>query len=302
MIKLIEDLSPVTFENFCFDIIRDMGFYNPSWRTPGPDGGRDIEAWRNTVDPTFTVYSEHWFIECKKYSSSINWPIVHEKCAHAEALGADYLFLMTTSSASPTCTDRIGAWNKLGKKPKIRVWGGHDITAHISIRPHIKMKYGLDLRIKETIDFTGVSLEMSKIIATMHSLHTFNRNVGPALEYANTLARCWAERAHQLNTFGKFLKFPQDIDIANLLFTNFRDTDRRRVDLGELLNLSWLRFILEKDELNCTLLKNSISIDIELGDKNTIMTTPSGTVIQLISDAGCQISESCVTVKALSYE
>jgi len=43
-VRNFSDLAPSEFENFSFDILNAAGVRNLTWRTPGADGGRDIEG------------------------------------------------------------------------------------------------------------------------------------------------------------------------------------------------------------------------------------------------------------------
>ena len=44
MNKKIVDLSPTELENLCFDLLLKLGLKNLVWRTPGRDGGRDVQG------------------------------------------------------------------------------------------------------------------------------------------------------------------------------------------------------------------------------------------------------------------
>lgn len=298
----LDSLSPTIFENLCFDIIRGMAFQNPTWRTPGADGGRDIEAWRSTVDPTFASSQEKWFIECKRYKAAVDWPTIHEKIAHAEALDADYLFVMTTSSASPTSIDRISAWNALNKRPRVRFWGKHDIVAHICIRSELRLKYGIGDISADALGFAGVSLEMAKAISTIHSLSVFNRETTTAIEYANALARCWTERVSQVRSLGVFFPFSRDIKICDFSeIFDFSD-DRRRLGRGELLTILWISFVTEKRPLSLSVSDDHISMLLPANELEVVMNTPSHKAISFI--AGSEISQRGdeVIIKEMHYD
>lgn len=298
----LNGLSPTNFENLCFDIVRGLAFQNPTWRTPGVDGGRDIEAWRATVDPTFASNQEKWFIECKRYKAAVDWPTIHEKIAHAEALDADYLFLMTTSSASPTSIDRINAWNALNKRPRVRFWSGHDISAHIEIRKELSLKYGLGGTSADTFGFAGVSLEMSKIISTIHSLSQFNRETKTALEYANALARCWTERVSQLQSHGAFFPFAKNIatdDFAEFLSTSDPCRDLGR---GELLTILWVSFVTEKRPLCLNISNEKISLSLTVNEAELVMSTPSNKAIAFIAGSELSQNNGELVIREMKYD
>jgi hypothetical protein len=44
LLKSLHDLSPRQFENVVYDLVSAAGLRNAVWRTPGADGGRDIEG------------------------------------------------------------------------------------------------------------------------------------------------------------------------------------------------------------------------------------------------------------------
>ncbi|MDQ1230990.1 restriction endonuclease [Sphingomonas sp. SORGH_AS_0879] len=298
----LNDLSPTNFENLCFDIIKGMAFKNPVWRTPGADGGRDIEAMRTFVDPTFVSNQEKWFIECKRYESAVSWPTIHEKIAHAEALDADYLFMMTTSSASPTSIDRINAWNALNKRPKVRFWGGHEIEAHVALKKEILFKYGLGKINAEILGYAGVSLEMAKIISTVHSISQSRRDATIALEYANSLARCWNERIAQVQSRGTFFSFSRDLDTRD--FTDFFifPGNSRKLGRGEILSLTWILFVTERPILQVEPLSKKLVIILDEREIEMIFCTSSKVTVDFISGSHLYHDGRNLFIEEMKYE
>jgi Restriction endonuclease len=70
----LKRLQPEQFENLTYDILLLSGVQNLRWRTPGTDGGRDLEGDLTTVDFSGETVKQRWYIECKRYAQSINWP------------------------------------------------------------------------------------------------------------------------------------------------------------------------------------------------------------------------------------
>jgi hypothetical protein len=95
------NLSPYQFENLTYDLLQAAGLKRLVWRTPGSDGGRDIEGLYTAIDFSSYHYTQKWYIECKRYSSSIDWPTVWNKIAYADARKVDFLLLVTNSNPSP---------------------------------------------------------------------------------------------------------------------------------------------------------------------------------------------------------
>ena len=157
-------LSPTAFENLTFDLVRADAMENVHWRTPGADGGRDIECDQVTRDFAGHTRRSRWLIECKRYKASVNWPTVWEKVAYADNSRADYLLLVTTGKFSTRCLDEIEKWNALGRRPSIRVWPGHEIAFRLSLQPFIAAKYGLiDDPAPSALDVSKLSLHVSRM-------------------------------------------------------------------------------------------------------------------------------------------
>src|SRR5213596_3046654 len=72
-----DHLSPTDFEEFCFDLLKEVGFINVDWRkgTPKPaspaDSGRDIVAEVERVDVDHAKHAETWFVDCKHYAKGV---------------------------------------------------------------------------------------------------------------------------------------------------------------------------------------------------------------------------------------
>src|SRR6185503_13599865 len=96
LIAQLRALTPTEFENLSYDLLVLSGLRNATWRTPGPDAGRDIEGEYLTVDLSETLSLERWYVECKHYTSAIDWPTIFAKIAYAQNHRADFLLLVTT--------------------------------------------------------------------------------------------------------------------------------------------------------------------------------------------------------------
>lgn len=143
MTKLIGDLSPNEFENLIFDLVRSLGLKNAVWRTPGRDGGRDIQGEWFVEDLSGHVARQVWYVECKRYQTSVGWPLVWEKISFAASNAADVLLFTVTSSLSPQAVDEVNKWNDTHKNPIIRFWNGIDIEKKLRLLPMIAIKFGM---------------------------------------------------------------------------------------------------------------------------------------------------------------
>lgn len=139
----LETLSPTQFENLIFDLMVLRGMSNVHWRTPGADGGRDIEGETSVVDFSGHQRTEKWYMECKRYKAAIGWPTIYEKIGHADASSADVLLMCTQSTFSPTAITRTQEWNKRQGSVKVRLWPKHDLELRLGEHPDLQTKYGL---------------------------------------------------------------------------------------------------------------------------------------------------------------
>lgn len=193
------NLSPTKFENLTFDVVTALGLRNPVWRTPGSDLGRDIEGDYFISDLSGLYQKQKWYIECKRYTSSVDWPTIWNKIAYAETHVADVLLFVTSSSLSPQAIDQVRLWNEKNKKPTIRFWGAVDVCAKLNLYPQIAKKYGLKPDTDSNIEFFAPSIDLLLRItnslspeigevsqARLWLLHSFSELVSQRMLDANT--------------------------------------------------------------------------------------------------------------------
>ncbi|MBW5825259.1 restriction endonuclease [Yersinia kristensenii] len=153
-------LSPTNFENLTFDVITTLGLRNSVWRTPGSDLGRDIEGDYFISDLSGQYQRQKWYIECKRYTSSVDWPTIWNKIAYAETHVADVLLFVTSSSLSPQAVDHVRLWNNANKKPTIRFWGAVELCAKLNLHPQIAKKYGLKSKTDSNLEAFIPSIDL----------------------------------------------------------------------------------------------------------------------------------------------
>jgi hypothetical protein len=141
--QALNALSPTELENLSFDLLQKLGMRNCVWRTPGRDGGRDIQGEYFIEDISGYLQKQTWYVDCKKYSKSLSWPNVWEKISFADSHSADSLLIITSSSLSPQAIDEVNNWNRVPNRLKIRFWSGVDIESKLKLYPEISIKYGL---------------------------------------------------------------------------------------------------------------------------------------------------------------
>lgn len=167
-----------------FDLAVAVGVQNAVWRTPGADGGRDIEGDYPSVDMTGTLALQKWYIECKRYANTVDWPTVHPKLAYAQNRGAQFLLLVTTAYLSPQCKSEIEIHNTQRMFPAIRVWDATTIGRIVSRHPQILVKYGLTIPEKQVVGaFLPLSLAAARAVQAAYGTASTG-TVSMSLEFA----------------------------------------------------------------------------------------------------------------------
>lgn len=163
----LDNLSPTQFENLIYDLMVLRGMLNVQWRTPGADGGRDIEGETSVIDFSGHQRTEKWYIECKRYKAAIGWPTIYNKISHADAASADVLLMCTQSTFSPTAITRTQEWNKKQSSVKIRLWPKHELQLRLGEHPDLQVKHGLSKSKDQSgSSITHLSLTVFKALAS----------------------------------------------------------------------------------------------------------------------------------------
>lgn len=173
LLSRIAKLTPTQFENLVFDLMVARGMVNVAWRTPGADGGRDIEGSVAIADFTGYQSTQRWFVECKRYKGSVNWPTIYEKTSYAH-LKADVLLMCTTSSFTPAAITEVDRWNESRQPVMIRLWPGHELELQLSQHPDLLIKYGLsDAVTTPGRSIVTLALALSKSVSSHYSATVF---------------------------------------------------------------------------------------------------------------------------------
>lgn len=168
--RSLGDLLPTEFENLIYDLMVAKGMVNVVWRTPGADGGRDIEAESVQRDASGTQSFAKWYVECKKYTGSVDWPTIHPKLAYADAARAEYLLLCTTSKFTPQAVNCCNQWNDARRFPKLRLWAGHDLKTQLAQFPDLEYRYGLAAtQTSPGRSIVALALALSKTVGSYYS-------------------------------------------------------------------------------------------------------------------------------------
>jgi hypothetical protein len=182
----LKALQPRDFEHLVFDLLLLRGLRNMSWRTPGSDGGRDIEGDYDAGDFSGANRTERWYVECKRHSNTVDWPTVYGKLAYADSHAADFLLICTTGSLSPQCKDEITKHENARKRPRLRAWEGALLEVLVSEEPLLMSKYDLDAS-KKNRELSVLPL-LTVMAKTVHQAYGETAKPTPATEFAAATA------------------------------------------------------------------------------------------------------------------
>lgn len=257
----IGDLTPTEFENFTYDLLQSSGVRHLVWRTPGPDEGRDIEGEVFQTDLSGHTDIQRWYVECKRYAKSIDWPTVWKKIAYAESNGADFSLLVTNSNPSPLCETQIAKWNDRKRSIKVRVWRGYEIESLLNAYPVLAAKYGLrnidDLLVKTFLD---LGFEISKISQSTYASYEFGTDVLPGLEASAALSELFSQRINDLALYGRFSKTTRR-EVESLY--DWIEVDGNRSETNEIAiraTAATLKYVTSADRIRASL--NSLSFSL----------------------------------------
>ncbi len=206
----LKALSPTAFENLVFDLVVTRGFQRVVWRTPGADGGRDIEAVSVTNDLAGHLLSQAWHIECKRYASSIDWPTLHQKLAYADNRSVDFLLLATTANPSAPCESEITLWNNGRHPTKIRVWRGYEMERLILSAPVVAAKYGIIQQLAaQNASLLALTTELTHLSQAAYVSHSLGMDPEAPLAVAAAVSELIALCMDHLRAQGRVTSAPR---------------------------------------------------------------------------------------------
>lgn len=124
-----DHLSDIEFEEFCFDLLKELDFKNVNWRkgtgktTSPSDSGRDIECKRFTKDVDGKITEEKWFFECKHYKKGLPPEKIQGALSWANAERPDKLVIVVSNFLSNPCKNYLETYIDENKPSfKIKYW------------------------------------------------------------------------------------------------------------------------------------------------------------------------------------
>ena len=122
-------LDETGFEEFCFELLHELGFVNLDWRkgTPLPsspsDSGRDIAAQWERTDPDGSKHLETWFVECKHHARAVPPKELASLIAWSHAERPHVALVIASGALSNPAKDWISDYVENNRPPfSVRYW------------------------------------------------------------------------------------------------------------------------------------------------------------------------------------
>jgi hypothetical protein len=126
---LFDNLSATDFEEFCFELLGEIGFINLDWRkgtgraSSPADSGRDIEAVYERIDVDRTKTHEKWFVDCKHFKQGVGVNELTNLLAWAEAERPDAVLFILSGFLTNSAKDFLKTYLRNNHPAfKIKYW------------------------------------------------------------------------------------------------------------------------------------------------------------------------------------
>jgi len=144
----LDHLNETEFEEFCYDLLVEMGAKNISWRkgtglaSSPADRGRDIECFFEREDVDGTVTLEKWFVECKHHQKGVPPDKLQGGLAWARAERPDKFLIVASNFLSNAAKDNLDAFER-NERPyfKIKIWEKPDLEKLTLGKTKLRRKY-----------------------------------------------------------------------------------------------------------------------------------------------------------------
>lgn len=157
-------LSDTEFEEFCFELIKELDFKNVDWRkgtgktTSPSDKGRDIEAEKIIEDFDGETTTEKWFFECKNHIVGVSPEKIQGALSWATAERPNKLVIICSNFLSNPCKGYLEKYIQENKPTfKIKVWELKELEELSIGKVELLNKY----KLSDGLDFLN----------SMHPLH-----------------------------------------------------------------------------------------------------------------------------------
>jgi hypothetical protein len=144
------NLDDTNFEEFCFDLMIELGFLNVDWRKGTPkktspsDRGRDIVAQLERTDVDGHRYFETWFVDAKHYERGVPPAALQGFLTWAEAERPATALVIASGFLSNPAKDWLAAYERNRHPPfRLRHWERPALERMLAKHPDLMARHGI---------------------------------------------------------------------------------------------------------------------------------------------------------------
>jgi hypothetical protein len=146
----LDHLDETTFEEFCFDLLGELGFVNRNWRkgtgypSSPSDSGRDIECDCVVKDPLGKVRLERWFVEAKHSRKGVPPEKLQGILAWASAERPHHVLIIASNFLSNPAKDFLESYKRKNNPPfRIEYWERTNLEDATAGKSRLLRKYDI---------------------------------------------------------------------------------------------------------------------------------------------------------------
>jgi hypothetical protein len=146
-----DHLSPTEFEEFCFDLMNELGFVNVDWRKGTPknaspaDHGRDIRADSERTEVDGHRHFETWFVDAKHYKTGVPPEALQGLFTWAQADRPTVALVIASGYLSNPAKDWIENYLRSSPPFRIRVWEKPQLSRMLRERPDLLARFAIHM-------------------------------------------------------------------------------------------------------------------------------------------------------------
>jgi hypothetical protein len=144
------NLDDTDFEEFCHNLLVDLGFVNVDWRKGTPkkaspsDRGRDLVAQREQADVDGHRRFETWFIDCKHHKRGVPPEALQGLLAWSESERPDVALVVASGFLSNAAKDWLEDYGRNRRPPfRIRHWEKPTLARLLRNHPGLLQQHGI---------------------------------------------------------------------------------------------------------------------------------------------------------------
>lgn len=144
----LDHLSHVEFEQFCYDLLLELGFVNLSWRkgtgfdASPSDQGRDIECQFVNVDVDNNKNFLKWYVECKHYKKGVPADRIQSVLTWATANSVDVVLIVVSNFLSNSAKEFLKDYQQNNNlRFRIKLWERPDLEKLTVSKTRLLRKY-----------------------------------------------------------------------------------------------------------------------------------------------------------------